>query len=328
MATVLSGNSEAGFIFASMTEFIHLWRSGKEASINIDCKNKQAFLKISCSLGHPDQPHIPVVKQNKKKKKSNIKAARDRARAACYQESQASCHEAHPEPEGGAGRRPEGWPSPPAEGEAGRRPEDRPSLALGTSSTPTTPKRNATSPLESSPKRPVTSQACSAGSGLASIQLPVWDPSRHSPEALREGVQDTSLGDADMTPTFLKRDLSLMELGKDEGSDEDDEDNDKDEHDEDDEDSYEEEHEDDNDDSFGHSDEDEHEDDDDSDWEDLPSEDYDYGKDENEGDENDEHVDRWQIFRKELRMSIDNFNAKLADFNRKEKKIKRRYKVI
>ena len=211
MATVLSGNSEAGFIFASMTEFIHLWRSGKEASINIDCKNKQAFLKISCSLGHPDQPHIPVVKQNKKKKKSNIKAARDRARAACYQESQASCHEAHPEPEGGAGRRPEGWPSPPAEGEAGRRPEDRPSLALGTSSTPTTPKRNATSPLESSPKRPVTSQACSAGSGLASIQLPIWDPSRHSPEALREGVQDTSLGDADMTPTLLKQDLSLME---------------------------------------------------------------------------------------------------------------------
>ena len=68
MATVLNGNSEAGFIFASMTEFIHLWRSGKEASIKIDCKDKQAFLNISCSLGHPDQPHIPVVKRRKKKK--------------------------------------------------------------------------------------------------------------------------------------------------------------------------------------------------------------------------------------------------------------------
>ena len=196
-----------------------------------------------------------------------------------------------------------------------------PSPTLGTSSTP---KRNATSPLESSPKRTVTSQACSAGSGLASIHLPIWDPSRHSPEALREGVQDTSLGDADMTPTLLKQDLSLMELGKDEGSDEDDEDSDKDEHDEDDEDSYEDEHKDDNDDSLGHSDEDEHEDDDDSDWEDLPSEDYDHEKDENEGDENGEHVDRWQIFRKKLRMSIDNFNAKLADFNRKGKEDKKK----
>ena len=151
MATVLSGNSEAGFIFASLTEFIHLWRSGKEASVKINCKDKRAFLNISCNLGHPDQPHIPVGKRSKRKK-SDVRAARDRARAACYQEAQGSCHEPHPE------------------GEAGRRPEGRPSPALGTSSTPTTPKRTATSPLESSPKRPVTSQACSAGSGLASIQ--------------------------------------------------------------------------------------------------------------------------------------------------------------
>ena len=231
MATVLKGNSEAGFIFASMTEFIHLWRSGKEASINIDCKNKQAFLNISCSLGHPDQPHIPVVKRSKKKKKSNVKAARDRARAACYQETQASCHEAHPEPERGAGRRPEGRPSPPAEGEAGRRPEGRPSPALGTSSTPTTPKRTATSPLESSPKRPVTSQACSAGSGLASIQLPVWDPSRHS-ECEEDSCGDD---DEDCDDDFADDNDSCGDDNEDyEDEDEVDEDGDEDEHEDDD----------------------------------------------------------------------------------------------
>ena len=164
MATVLNGNSEAGFIFASMTEFIHLWRSGKEASIKIDCKDKQAFLNISCSLGHPDQPHIPVVKRRKKKRKSNARAARDRARAACHQETQASC----PEPAAAA----------------------------------TTPKRTATSPLESSPKRPVSS-------------LPVWDPNNtSSPGVLRGSLQDVSRGEdipQDVSLRTYPQDVSLGE---------------------------------------------------------------------------------------------------------------------
>ena len=57
MAPVIDGNSEAGFMFASLMEFIHLWRSEKESTMSLKCKGGKVTIKFKCSLGHPDQPH-------------------------------------------------------------------------------------------------------------------------------------------------------------------------------------------------------------------------------------------------------------------------------
>ena len=109
----LKPNTEASFIFASLLEFFTLWKSGKKAVFNIECDKKTASFNFSCFLGHPENPH--VGKQKKKKSKSKSQAACDNARAARHQ----SRHGAAISPAQGA-------------------------------ETYVTPKRTATSPLESS----------------------------------------------------------------------------------------------------------------------------------------------------------------------------------
>ena len=52
------GNTEASFVFASLTEFFNVWRSGMEASFSVYCKEGRASLSFTCGLGHPDQRHI------------------------------------------------------------------------------------------------------------------------------------------------------------------------------------------------------------------------------------------------------------------------------
>ena len=89
MATSFNSNSEAGFIFASLLEFLHLWRSGKHRAFNIECRENTAFLSFNCSLGHPDSSHL-VGKQKKRKRKSKVRAARDNARAAEHQSKQSA----------------------------------------------------------------------------------------------------------------------------------------------------------------------------------------------------------------------------------------------
>ena len=96
MSTVLEGNSEANFVFATMIEFCHLWKSRKEASFSIDCKEGNASLNFKCSLGHPDEKHINphhlghpdqehAMKKRIKQKKSPSKVSRNNARAAAFQ---------------------------------------------------------------------------------------------------------------------------------------------------------------------------------------------------------------------------------------------------
>ena len=94
--TVLEGNSEANFVFATMIEFFHLWKSRKEALFSIDCKEGNASLNFKCSLGHPDEKHINphhlghpdqehAMKKRIKQKKSPSKISRNNARAAAFQ---------------------------------------------------------------------------------------------------------------------------------------------------------------------------------------------------------------------------------------------------
>ena len=84
--TTVEGNTEAGFLFATLTEFIHLWKSGKEGTLSLKCKDGKTSVKFQGSLGHPDTPHIQDGRRGKKRRvKSEIRKARDNARAAAFQ---------------------------------------------------------------------------------------------------------------------------------------------------------------------------------------------------------------------------------------------------
>ena len=94
MSAVISGNTEVGFVYASLVEFIHLWRSERDASIKINCKDGQATLSMEFNLGNPDDQHVlfPVngkssdeKKKKRKKSKSATRTARNNARAARHQ---------------------------------------------------------------------------------------------------------------------------------------------------------------------------------------------------------------------------------------------------
>ena len=66
---------------------MNLWKSKKEGSIKIECREGKAFLNFTCSLGNPDDQHYQVncPQPGKVKSKSATRRARDRARAATFQ---------------------------------------------------------------------------------------------------------------------------------------------------------------------------------------------------------------------------------------------------
>ena len=174
MADRIFRNTEAGFVTASVLEFFHLWRSKKNASLTIECKDGAARVNFNCYLGHPDQQH--TSKPRPKKRKSANRISRGNARAAKYQAEGGPPPTVSPPP-----------PPPPVTSPA---PQDGPSSRSG-QSTATTPKRTATSPIAPSPKRSVTSPLPS--NDPAYVQLPVWDPCQVSPEVLREESTDQNL---------------------------------------------------------------------------------------------------------------------------------------
>ena len=51
-------NTEESFVLASLTEFVKLWGSGTQASFNLECRNGQAWFKLSSLLGPPNHPHF------------------------------------------------------------------------------------------------------------------------------------------------------------------------------------------------------------------------------------------------------------------------------
>ena len=88
MAAVISGNTEAGFVHASLVEFIHLWGSGKDTSIRINCKDGQATFSMKCKLGNLGDQHMQVpvtIKSSKKKSKSASRKSCNNARVSCLQ---------------------------------------------------------------------------------------------------------------------------------------------------------------------------------------------------------------------------------------------------
>ena len=99
MAQDIEGNSEAGFMFASQMEFIHLWKSEKKSTMSLTCEDGKATINFKCSLGYPDQPHIKDGRCKRKiRVKSDIRKTRDNARTAAFQAAMASPPEASPGP--------------------------------------------------------------------------------------------------------------------------------------------------------------------------------------------------------------------------------------
>ena len=76
MSKNIEGNTETGFIFATLREFIHLWKSGKEGTLSLKCKNGKTSVKFQGSLGHPDMPHTQDGRRRKHRAKSAYQAAR------------------------------------------------------------------------------------------------------------------------------------------------------------------------------------------------------------------------------------------------------------
>ena len=81
MARVLDSNSEGGFVFASMMEFMKAWEAGANSRLFLESFNGQAFVSFGCFLGQPSEKHV----KPKKKEKSKKKQERDNMRAANFQ---------------------------------------------------------------------------------------------------------------------------------------------------------------------------------------------------------------------------------------------------
>ena len=65
---------------ASVIEFIHVWRTGNEAFLSLDCKDGKSKLSFEVNLGRPDEHDVRENKKHKKnKKKSATKALKNNA---------------------------------------------------------------------------------------------------------------------------------------------------------------------------------------------------------------------------------------------------------
>ena len=73
-------------------EFVKLWKSGQEATLNINCKNGRAWINLSTYLGYyksnfKDDTFIPEdIPKRSKSKSSTSKLCRNKMRAAAYTE--------------------------------------------------------------------------------------------------------------------------------------------------------------------------------------------------------------------------------------------------
>merc|ERR1711860_274027 len=98
---------ESGLLFATFSEFIRCWGSGRRSRLFMESMNGQAFMNFSTFLGNPGrdyfrqnkmapgesngyprshQAHIdPKSSKQHKRKKSKKKAERDNQRAALFQ---------------------------------------------------------------------------------------------------------------------------------------------------------------------------------------------------------------------------------------------------
>ena len=78
MALVIDQNSESGFVFGSVMEFIKCWEAGSDSRLVLETINGRAWVNFSCCLGRPDANHIVT------RRKSPRKDLKNKMRAAAH----------------------------------------------------------------------------------------------------------------------------------------------------------------------------------------------------------------------------------------------------
>ena len=73
-------DTQEDFMFASLTNFVNLWKLQKVARLTFECE--EGSVKVSCCYG-PGQPDRQVKEE--KKRKSSAKISRGNERAAAHQ---------------------------------------------------------------------------------------------------------------------------------------------------------------------------------------------------------------------------------------------------
>ena len=81
MALVIDQNSESGFVFGCVMEFIKCWEAGSDSRLVLETINGRAWVNLSCCLGRPDANHVVT-----RRTKSPRKGFKDKMRAAAYHE--------------------------------------------------------------------------------------------------------------------------------------------------------------------------------------------------------------------------------------------------
>ena len=92
-------NTEEAFVLATVKEFVKIWGSGSQAQLNLECKNRGAWVKLAFQLGppaakhyvpyhgDPRPPHSPrdhASQPPRQRHKGPTRREKDRARAAAH----------------------------------------------------------------------------------------------------------------------------------------------------------------------------------------------------------------------------------------------------
>ena len=78
MALVIDQNSESGFVYGTLIEFIKCWENGANSRLVMETCNGEAWVNLSCCLGRPYENHvIPArrTKSRRKHEKDNLRAS-------------------------------------------------------------------------------------------------------------------------------------------------------------------------------------------------------------------------------------------------------------
>ena len=99
-------NTEEAFVLSSLKEFVKMWGSGCKAQFQLECKERQVWLKMSAQLGAPAErhfvPHVPTEEPRQEhhgsrganqqrlhpRRKGPAQHEQDRARAAAHRANQ------------------------------------------------------------------------------------------------------------------------------------------------------------------------------------------------------------------------------------------------
>ena len=82
MAVVFDQNSERGFVYGSLLEFMKCWDNGANSRLVLESCNGYAWMNLTCCLGRPNESHV--------RKKSKFREEKDNARAAAFKEKMKS----------------------------------------------------------------------------------------------------------------------------------------------------------------------------------------------------------------------------------------------